>query len=127
MEAKRGRSIVGSIDADAKERGWFFGRFMDEPLLQSDLVEVAWQRIPGLTPSSAQRHLHRRSVEVNLVVGGSVRLRIDGVEHDLRRGDFYVIWPDSVVSDIETDADAEVVVVRAPSVPGDKFPVPDGG
>jgi Cupin domain len=123
VDEHRRRSIVGSIDERAQARGWFFGQFMDEPLLRSDLVEVAWQRIPGITPSAGQRHLHRRSVEINVVVGGSVRLRIDDVEHDLRRGDFYVVWPESVVSDIETDADAEVIVVRAPSIAGDKFPL----
>jgi hypothetical protein len=94
---------------------------MDEPLLQSDLVEVAWQKIPNLAPSPDQRHLHRRTVEINVVLNGSVRLRIDDVAHDLGKGDFYVVWPEAVVSDMETDADAEVLVVRAPSMAGDKF------
>jgi hypothetical protein len=80
---------------------------MDEPLLQSELVEVAWQKVPNLTPSPDQRHLHRRNVT-----------------HDLGKGDFYVVWPESVVSDIETDEDAEVIVVRAPSVSNDKFNLP---
>lgn len=97
---------------------------MDEPLLQSNLVEVAWQAVPSKTPSPDQRHLHRESVEINVVLAGSVRLTIDGVEHRLGKGDVYVIWPESVVGDIETDADAEVLVVRAPSMPGDKFAAP---
>jgi hypothetical protein len=36
-----------------------------------------------------------------------------------------VIWPESVVSDITTDADAEVLVVRTPSVDNDKFVITD--
>jgi hypothetical protein len=36
---------------------------------------------------------------------------------------FFVIWPESVASDITTSADAEVLVVRAPSVANDKFAV----
>ena len=108
----------------ARERGWFFGRFMDEQLLQSELVEVAWQKVPNVTPSPDQRHQHKRTVEINVVLSGSVRLQIDDVTHDLGKGDFYVVWPESVVSDIETDEDAEVLVVRAPSVMNDKFTLP---
>jgi mannose-6-phosphate isomerase-like protein (cupin superfamily) len=121
VENKRRRSFVGAVRTDAKDRGWFFGHFMDEPLLQSDLVEVAWQSVPNLTPSAEQRHLHRRSVEINVILNGAVRLKIDDVQHELAKGDFYVVWPESVVSDIRTDPDAEVLVVRAPSVESDKF------
>lgn len=125
MKDKRGRSIVGTVDDHAKERGWFFGHFVDEPLLQSDLVDVAWQKVPNKQPSPDQEHFHRHSVEINVVLSGSIRLKIDGVEHDLRKGQFYVVWPESVVGDIATDADAdaEILVVRAPSVPDDKTTV----
>ncbi len=124
MDTKRGRSVVGTVSSYARDRGWFFGHFMDEPLLQSELVEVAWQKVPNVTPSPDQQHLHRRTVEINVVLSGSVRLKIDDVTHDLGKGDFYVVWPESVVSDVETDADAEVLVVRAPSVSNDKFTLP---
>ena len=121
MEENRRQAFVGNVDADAQERGWFFGHFMDEPLLRSDLVEVTWQRLAGRVPSDDQRHVHRQTVEINVVVGGSVRLRINDVEHSFVRGDFFVIWPETFVSDVTSDA-AELVVIRAPSVPGDKFP-----
>jgi quercetin dioxygenase-like cupin family protein len=121
MESKRGRSFVARVSDAAKDRGWFFGHFMDEPLLQSESVEVAWQHVPNLTPSPHQRHIHRRSVEINVVLRGQVSLKLDDVQHDLRQGDFYVVWPESVVSEIATDSQAEVLVVRAPSVPDDKF------
>jgi hypothetical protein len=124
VEDKRGRSFVGTVSGAAKDRGWFFGHFMDEPLLQSALVEVAWQYVPNLKPAPDQRHLHRCTVEINVVMRGNVSLRIDDVQHDLREGDFYVVWPDSVVSDLATDSQAEVLVVRAPSVPDDKFALP---
>ena len=123
MQSKRGLSMVGTVDTQSKERGWFFGRFMDEPLLQSDLVEVAWQKVSERRPSPDQSHMHRHTVEVNVVLNGSITLRINDVEHDLSKGDFFVIWPESVVSDITTDADTEVLVVRAPSVANDKVPV----
>jgi hypothetical protein len=117
---KRGQSFVGSISGAAKDRGWFFGHFMDEPLLQSGLVEVAWQHIPNLKPSPDRRHFHRSTVEINVVMRGRVSLKVNDVQHHLRAGDFYVVWPEAVVSDIATDSHAEVLVVRAPSVPDDK-------
>jgi mannose-6-phosphate isomerase-like protein (cupin superfamily) len=123
VESKRGQSFVGAVESSAKDRGWFFGHFMDEPLLESDLVEVTWQRVPNKTPSPEQRHLHRCSVEINVVLSGTMSVKINDVEHTLGKGDFFVIWPESVVSDVTTSADAEVLVVRAPSVADDKFAV----
>jgi hypothetical protein len=124
VENKRRQSIVGSVATHAGQRGWFFGHFMDEPLLRSKLVEVAWQQVPNRVPANDQRHLHRQTVEINVVLNGTVALKINDSEHVFHRGDFYVVWPDTVVSDISTDADAEVLVVRAPSIPNDKIPLP---
>jgi hypothetical protein len=123
VEDKRGQAFVGNVDTHARERGWFFGHFMDDPLLRSDLVEVTWQRLGERTPADVERHLHRQTVEVNVVIAGAIELKINDVPHTFRRGDFFVIWPEAVVSDVRSDADAEMVVIRAPSLPGDKFPV----
>ncbi|HUK98906.1 MAG TPA: cupin domain-containing protein [Gaiellaceae bacterium] len=124
MDDKRRQAFIGKVDAQSQERGWFFGHFMDEPLLRSDLVEVTWQRLPERVPADDQRHLHRQTVEINVVIAGTIELRINDVAHTFRRGDFFVIWPEAVVSDVRSDADAEMIVIRAPSVPGDKFPAP---
>jgi quercetin dioxygenase-like cupin family protein len=72
-------------------------------------------------PSADQRHLHRHTVEVNVVLSGSIRLKIDEVEHNLRKGDFSVVWPESVVSEITTDAETEMLVGSGPSVADDKL------
>ena len=123
VKDNRRRSFVGNVRSSAKDRGWFFGHFMDEPLLRSDLVEITWQSVPNKTQTPERRHLHRQSVEITIVLNGTVRLRINDVEHHLGKGDFFVVWPESVVSDFATNADAEVLVVRAPSVANDKFAV----
>ena len=117
----RGRALVGTVSEHEKTKGWFFGAFVDDPLLRSDLVEVAWQKLPDLTPSPDQEHFHRATVEINIVIKGSIELSIDGERHKLETGQFYVIWPESVVSDLTTGDDTELIVVRAPSIPGDKF------
>jgi mannose-6-phosphate isomerase-like protein (cupin superfamily) len=120
LAKNRGKSYVGRIDDHAKRKGWFFGAFVDEPLLKSDLVEVAWQHLPNVTPSEDQTHFHRHTVEINVVISGWIALAIDGSRHRLERGEFYIVWPESVVSDLSTGPDTELLVVRAPSKPGDK-------
>jgi mannose-6-phosphate isomerase-like protein (cupin superfamily) len=111
-----GACFIGSTSDSAKERGWFFGSFMDEPLLRSDQVEVAWQHIPNVVPQAKERHFHTESVEINIVVSGRIHVAINGTEYDLGTGEFYVIWPFTTVEMLSTDAEAAVIVVRAPSL-----------
>ena len=111
-----GAYFIGSTRDSAKERGWFFGSFMDEPLLRSPQVEVAWQHLPSVVPQTKERHYHRESVEINLVVSGTIRVAINGTEYGLRAGEFYVIWPLTTVEMLSTDAEAAVIVVRSPSL-----------
>jgi mannose-6-phosphate isomerase-like protein (cupin superfamily) len=114
---------VGRVEDYAKERGWFFGRFSDEPRLQSQLVEIAWQRVPNLVASPGQRHLHRDSVEVNIVIAGAVTVTINDTVQHIAAGGFFVIWPDSITEDLTTTANTEVIVVRAPGRRYDKVHV----
>ncbi len=122
MKQNLGKSFVGHVDDYTKGKGWFFGAFMSEPLLQSDLVEVAWQTLPNLTPSPDQAHFHKGAVEVNIIIQGWMKLTIDGKQYELHKRDFYIIWPGSVVADISTGEETELICVKAPSIPGDKFP-----
>jgi mannose-6-phosphate isomerase-like protein (cupin superfamily) len=120
MEDKHGKSFVGTVSNFRQRKGWFFGAFADDPLLNSDLVEVAWQQLSNVEPTSDDAHYHAKSVEINIVLKGDIHLTIDGVRHHLEAGQFYVIWSHSVVSDVSTGADTELIVVRAPSIPEDK-------
>lgn len=121
LNANKGRAYVGPIDGVAKTKGWFFGAFMDDPLLRSSLVEVAWQKVPNMTPSADQAHFHRSSVEINVVLSGRISLSINGEHHEVGARECYVIWPESVVADLSSSDDTEVMVIRAPSLPDDKF------
>lgn len=123
MEEKAHQYFVGNVQKVGKERGWFFGAFADEPLLHSDAVEVGWQHIPIVTPSPTQKHLHKQSVEINVLLSGSMNITIDGTRHQLGPGDFYVIWPYTIIEEITTGEDTQIMVIRAPSLPEDKFPV----
>jgi hypothetical protein len=119
-----GGYFVGTASDIAKARGWFFGSFMDEPLLRSDHVEVAWQPIPNVVAHAKENHFHRESVEINMVVSGSLCVAINGTEYRLSTGEFYVVWPLTTVQVLSSDAAAALIVVRAPSLPHDKFLVP---
>jgi mannose-6-phosphate isomerase-like protein (cupin superfamily) len=120
MEGKRGKSFVGTVDDFRGRKGWFFGAFVDNPLLNSDLVEVAWQQLQDVTPEPDQAHYHAKSVEINVVLKGDLHLTIDGTRYNLEAGQFYIIWPYSIVSDISSGADTELIVIRSPSIPDDK-------
>lgn len=121
LDDNRRRAFVGTVADYEKNKGWFFGSFVDNPLLRSNLVEVAWQKLPGIAPSADQEHFHKATVEIDIVIKGSITLDIDGVRHTLDAGQCYVIWPESVVSNITTTENTELIVVRAPSIPSDKF------
>ena len=112
----KGKFKVGKVANFAKTKGWFFGQFADDALLQSDLVEVAWQKIVKKIASPEDKHLHTSSVEINIVISGEVRVSINGEKHILHKGEFYVIWPETIVEDVETGEKTELIVVRAPSV-----------
>lgn len=111
-----GKYIVGTVDQYAKRKGWFFGHFADNPLLQSDNVEVAWQTISGKRSSSGDKHLHSSSVEINIVIHGKVSLTLNGKEFTFSKKDFWIVWPQITVDRVRAGVDTEVLVIRSPSV-----------
>ena len=112
----KGKYKVGKVSDFAKRKGWFFGQFASDDLLKSDAVEVAWQKISNKKATPHDKHYHTSSVEINIVISGEVRVSINGKKHILYKGEFYIIWQETVVSDIETSDDAELIVIRTPSV-----------
>jgi mannose-6-phosphate isomerase-like protein (cupin superfamily) len=91
MQDKERQYFVGKVSDFARGKGWFFGSFMDERLLHSDLVEVAWQHVSNVKPSPEQKHLHKQSVEINIVLAGWVQITINGTQHRLSAGECYVV------------------------------------
>ncbi len=105
MKDNENRYFVGKVQDFSKRKGWFFGAFMDEPLLQSDLVEVGWQHLSNVKPSPDQKHFHKESVEINIMLTGWMEITINGNQHRLGPGDIYIIWPYTVVDELTTGED----------------------
>jgi quercetin dioxygenase-like cupin family protein len=113
---KKGKYKVGQVSDFAKTKGWFFGHFADDELLKSDAVEVALQNISHKKASPQDKHLHKNSVEINIVVSGKIKISINGEKITLGKGEFYIIWPETIVDEVEAEQNTELIVVRSPSV-----------
>jgi len=92
------------------------------PLLTTDEVEIAWKILPANFGDKVA-HFHKIGVEVNIVISGSYKALVDGKETGLKRGDFLVVYPETRLKNISAQEGTELIVVKAPSVTGDKFDI----
>ena len=103
------------LDFDEMIKGWFIGDF--EPVaLRTDQFEVAYQTHKA--HESHDIHYHKRSREYNLLIKGQMIIN----EKELNAGDIFILEPYEV-SEPTFLTDVELVVVRVPSVKGDKYVV----
>lgn len=94
-------------------KGWLVGDF--EPTsLRTDAAEVAVKTYAAGAVEA--RHMHRIATEVTLVLEGEVEM--NGGRY--RTGDIVVIAPGEA-TDFRAVTDVTTVVVKVPSVKGDKF------
>lgn len=94
-------------------KGWFVGAF--EPVaMRSDAAEVAVKTYAS--GSLEKRHMHKVAQELTLIVSGRARLNDTVYE----AGDIVVIAPGEA-TDFEALTDVTTVVVKLPSVAGDKY------
>lgn len=95
-------------------KGWFVGGFAPAAL-RTDAAEVAVKTYAAGTREA--RHLHKIAPEVTLVLSGRVRMG----EREFADGDIVLIEPGEA-TDFEALTDVTTVVVKVPSVVGDKYP-----
>ena len=113
----------GNIKDFSQTKGYFIGRFMDQrgfPLLETDEVEIAWKKLPT-TFDEEKPHFHKNGVEINIVISGNYKVWVEGEEKTLKKGDFLVVYPEAKLKNIFAQKGTELIVVKAPSVPNDKF------
>lgn len=95
--------------------GWFIGDF-DPSIIQSKEFEACYKL--HKKGENWPRHIHKIATEITVLIRG--RMRIMG--QTLESGDIFVIYPNEI-SDPEFLEDCEVIIVKLPSVIGDKYEV----
>jgi quercetin dioxygenase-like cupin family protein len=99
--------------------GWLVGDF-EPTCLKTSACEVACKHYEAGASEAA--HLHRIATEITLVAAGRVRMngRLYGA------GDIVILEPGEA-TDFQAIEASTPVVVKMPSVVGDKYLVPAGG
>jgi hypothetical protein len=103
--------IVSNIERYHK--GWFVGDF-SPAFYRNKEFEIAHHR--HTAGEQTFPHFHRITTELNYIIKG--KLKVSG--HILQQGDIWIYEPGEV-SDVEFLADSELIVVRWPSIPTDKY------
>jgi hypothetical protein len=93
--------------------GWFVGDFSPS-CLRTPGVEVACKTYKA--GDAERRHVHKIATELTLIVSG--RVRMNGMEVE---GGKIVMLAPGESSDFQALADTVTVVVKLPSVAGDKY------
>ena len=99
---------------DDMKLGWFVGDF-SPVVLQTTQFEVACKEYTA--GAVENRHVHNVATELTLIVRGRVRMN----DREFRAGDIIVLAPGEP-TDFVVIEDTITVVVKAPSVAGDKYP-----
>ena len=93
--------------------GWFIGDF-EPSAWKTDLFEVAVKEYKA--GDKEQKHLHKIAIEFTVIVRGKVKM--NSIEYS--EGDIIQIDPGNY-TDFEAIEDTITVVVKQPSVKGDKY------
>lgn len=95
-------------------KGWFIGNF-EPSVLKTEIFEVGLlERKKG----KDIKHYHKIATEITCLISGS--MIINGVK--LQQGDIFILEP-YMISESEFYEDSKLVVVKIPSVIGDKYEV----
>lgn len=93
--------------------GWFIGDFEPSVLKTKDFEVAVKNYCPGVVE---KKHMHKIATEITVVISGTAN--INGVE--ITDGDIVVLHPGEE-SVFETMSECSTVVVKMPSIIGDKF------
>jgi mannose-6-phosphate isomerase-like protein (cupin superfamily) len=100
-------------------RGWICGHFYPKgSAFHRNDVEICFKTVhKGHTE---ERHHHLCSFEFLVVLSGEVEYEIDGDNHVLKPGMFYMLEPGNTERIVEVYKETTVLAVRLPSIPGNK-------
>ena len=92
---------------------WFIGAFRPTILFTNQFEIALVKHTKG---QKWDFHTHKIATEYNLVVKGRIKMH----KKVMRKGDIFVLYPDEV-ADPEFLTDCEILVIKIPSVKGDKY------
>lgn len=93
--------------------GWFVGDFEPTAYKTKDF-EVSYKYHPK--GEKWDNHYHKQATEINYLIRG--KMNLSGTE--LNEGDIFTIYPNEVAIP-EFLEDCELIVVKTPSIKGDKY------
>jgi len=96
-------------------RGWYVGNFQPSCFDTKDFeVGILTHKKGEIWPA----HLHKIATEINLLLEGEMIIQ----NKKIVSGDIFVIEPNEVADPIFL-TDCKLVVIKTPSIPGDKYNV----
>ena len=93
--------------------GWFIGNF-DPSALRTPDFEVGYKFHPK--GEKWDKHYHKKGVEITYLIRGKMQIQ----NRILTSGDIFTIFPNEIADPVFLE-DCEVVIVKSPSVVGDKY------
>lgn len=95
--------------------GWFVGEFQPSSYI-TDKFEVAYKK--HFKEEKWPKHYHKISTEINYLIKGKMTIQ----NNIFNTGDVFIIEPNEIANP-EFIEDCELIVIKTPSVPNDKFEV----
>jgi len=93
--------------------GWFIGDFKPS-ILKTDQFEVCYKFHPK--GEKWPKHYHKIATEYNYLIRGRMKIK----RKILKKGDIFIIYPNEIVDPVFME-DCEVLIVKTPSIKGDKY------
>lgn len=101
------------FDLKKMVNGWFIGAF-EPSLLQTNQFEVAVQSYSK--GDYEKKHYHKVAQEITVIINGKVKMNDKYYEE----GDIIVVYSNEI-TDFLALTDCKTVVVKTPSIKGDKY------
>lgn len=100
-------------------RGWICGHFYPKnSIFYRNDIEICFKMLS--TDAKESLHYHLCSFEFLLVLSGKVEYEIDGDNHILKAGMFYMLFPGNNERLVKVFEPTTILVIRLPSVPRNK-------
>lgn len=117
----------GSVKRPVGQRGYLCGAFLkpDHPPYRDLYWEKAEVAYMYLTPDSKdEMHYHKHTDKFLILIRGRLRQEVEGEEVDLTPGEFLFIKAGARMELLFAGDGTELIVIKAPSDPKDKTPIP---